>query len=715
MALNPTYNFINGAGVSQATIDLLTGLANEAFRLWGNALAGNANVSVRIEILDSIPSGRADATWGNGTTVGTVGGYGLAVGAPAYELMTGTNVSGSGSDIVIRFQADYLLSELFLDPTPQTRNDIPIDRTDGLSVLLHEIGHALGFTGYWNEATNTFASNFNTPYDQRLVITNGNASFDGPNVRAVYGSNVVLTDENYTHYGNTNAYPGTSTDPLTGLMNGVVFYRGWGYTIGDLDLAFLADMGLGTIRDDILNAAGHVYLRGGAGNDIITGSALNNILFGDDGNDQITGLDGNDTIIGGIGNDFIEGGLGADYLIGGDGDDSLYGGTGSANVLQGGLGQDGYYVFATGDSVIEFADEGLDGVQTALPVYTLPNHVESLSQSLSAAGAFLGIGNALNNSISASVNAAHQLYGLGGDDYLYGVIGTPSTLLGGAGNDIYYVFNIGDSTIEVAGDGAADRVRTGFGIYALQANIEILEFTDNADHGAGVGNDIGNDIRGGTGIDNLYGRAGNDVLYGGTGAANTLLGQEGDDLYIIETVGDSVVEFAGEGDDTAIPRIASYALTDNVENIAYDPMMTSAATGIGNGLGNRLQGGGGDDFLSGLDGNDVLIGLNGNDLLLGGNGADQFRYFAGTTGLDRILDFASGTDKIGLAGFTTVGTIALVQGNGAAANSANSTILYNSSNGILSFDLDGNGAGAAIQIAQLNTGLSLTPGDFVFT
>ena len=48
MALTPTYTIVNTAVVPQAIIDLLTGVANEAFNLWGAALAGDANVSVRI-------------------------------------------------------------------------------------------------------------------------------------------------------------------------------------------------------------------------------------------------------------------------------------------------------------------------------------------------------------------------------------------------------------------------------------------------------------------------------------------------------------------------------------------------------------------------------------------------------------------------------------------------------------------------------------------
>jgi Ca2+-binding RTX toxin-like protein len=328
MALIPTYNVVNLAGITQSTIDLLLGLADEAFRMWGSVLAGNANLSVRIELVETSGAGRAEATWGNGTNIGRINGVNLLVGAAARELQTGQNVPDNQHDILIRISRNYLLNEMFLDPTPQTRNDIPADRTDGLSVLLHEIGHALGFTGFWNTSINEQGS-FATTYDLRRVDIGGEDFLRGPNLQALLGTDLELTRGNYTHYGNTNAFPGTSSDPLTGLMNGVVFYRGYSYTIGDLDLAVLADTGLGTIRDDVLDNPLHTHLRGGAGNDHIIGGDIDNVFFGDDGVDYLQGFGGNDQLFGGDDNDTLDGGDGADILIGGAGEDNLIGG---ANV-----------------------------------------------------------------------------------------------------------------------------------------------------------------------------------------------------------------------------------------------------------------------------------------------------------------------------------------------------------------------------------------------
>jgi Ca2+-binding RTX toxin-like protein len=301
-------------------------------------------------------------------------------------------------------------------------------------------------------------------------------------------------------------------------------------------------------------------------------------------------------------------------------------------------------------------------------------------------------GTAGNDTLNGT-SGADQIFGLGGDDILNGGGGSDQldggtgadTMSGGTGNDIYFVDNVGDQVIESAGQGT-DEVRTTLAAYILTDNVENLRFTGGGSF-TGTGNDLGNDIRGGSSDDTLYGGAGydylagndgNDTLYGGADGdtlvggtgADHMEGGTGDDIYLIDNSGDVVVENSGEGVDWVYSTLAVYTLDANIENAQWNSG-TGTFTVTGNALDNILYGGSGNDTLSGSDGNDTIRGnngsdtidggngndlLNGNsgaDILTGGAGADTFTmgFFDSGTGAaaDRITDFTSGTDIMDLS------------------------------------------------------------------
>jgi len=514
----------------------------------------------------------------------------------------------------------------------------------------------------------------------------------------------------------------------------------------------------GTGADRLWAGRGNDTLSGGDGNDWLIGGAGTNVLNGGAGSDtadysgatqgvridlndgtvtnngygqvdtligieNLTGGAFNDVLIGQGADNILIGGEGADYLIGLAGNDTLDGGTGAANSLQGGLGDDLYIVRASGDSLIEFAGEGIDTVQTTLGVFRLGTHFENLTYT--GNGAFAGLGNAADNRIIGG-GAGSTLLGYEGNDYLSTGSTAPSTLIGGVGDDVYVVYNSGDTLIELAGEGY-DRV-DAYANVTLRDNFEDLHFLGSAGY-VGTGNSQANNIRGSSGGDTLIGMAGddaleglagndilrgglgadilhggggfdiadysdalasitvvngvvsssdinvtsdtlisiegfigtafndtllggaggdvldgglgsdvlagyggNDVLAGGAGAANTLIGGLGDDTYRVSAVGDTIVEYAGEGTDTVETVLGAYALRDHLEILRY----TGSATfnGAGNSANNDLYGGAGNDVLAGLAGADRLYGGNGDDLLRGGLGADLLDGGAGVDTAD---------------------------------------------------------------------------------
>jgi trimeric autotransporter adhesin len=381
--------------------------------------------------------------------------------------------------------------------------------------------------------------------------------------------------------------------------------------------------------------------------------------------------------IGGTGFDALGGSLEADHLVGG---------SGAANELVGGAGDDWYTSSAIGDTIVELPNEGVDRVRArGLSSFALPANVEEL-EAIEATSGFVGIGNSLGNLIIGTP-FADALNGGAGDDFLRGGTGVANELVGGTGNDIFVVLVAGDTIVEYANEGI-DTILTNLAAYMLPANVENLIFIGTRSF-QGAGN----------GLDN--------VIVSDAAAASTLVGLGGNDTYVVRNAGDTIVEALGGGTDTVQTALSIYTLNAaNVENLTYTG--TGNFTGIGNAGNNAISGGAGADY---------LFAGAGSDTLTGGAGADVFLFDAAVNGIDAITDFTGGSDRLffNQSVFTHTPTFALVQGAGAqVATTANSTFLFNSATGMLSYDADGTGAGAAVDIAMLSTGLTLTTADFVF-
>jgi hypothetical protein len=240
MTITPSIRFDDQVGVTDVERANLTQSITLALSKWSDVLAGSAMANIIVEIRTSTSSGRAQGGPAEATTAARFAdGVILAEGTLSAELRSGANPNTDGNDLRLQFSIDYLRNELWFDPTPETANNIPNNRTDALSVIVHELGHGLAFSGYGEALDGVFRS----PYDLRVMRQGGAPYFSGPNVLALIGHAIPLTPGNYAHYGTVAAPPGG--DPLAGLMNGLAYYRGTRYAISDLDLAIVADAGLG--------------------------------------------------------------------------------------------------------------------------------------------------------------------------------------------------------------------------------------------------------------------------------------------------------------------------------------------------------------------------------------------------------------------------------------------------------------------------------------
>ena len=193
------------------------------------------------------------------------------------------------------------------------------------------------------------------------------------------------------------------------------------------------------------------------------------------------------------------------------------------------------------------------------------------------------------------------LRGGAGDDTLDGGTGA-DRMEGGAGNDLYFVDDSRDVVTELAG-GGNDSVRASIVSYALDANVEVLQFTSGQDS-TGTGNALGNTLFGAAGDDTLSGLGGDDRLVGG-GGDDVLTGGAGRDTLEGGTGADRFVFAPGDTTVSLLKpdavRDFSDADRDVVDLTAFGPLdFIGAGAFSGNGSGEVRTGQ--------MRGNTVLFG-----------------------------------------------------------------------------------------------------------
>jgi Ca2+-binding RTX toxin-like protein len=236
----------------------------------------------------------------------------------------------------------------------------------------------------------------------------------------------------------------------------------------------------------------------------------------------------------------------------------------------------------------------------------------------------------------------------------------------------------------------------------------------------GDGDDIF-DTRGGMVTGTIFGGDGGDVILSNTEFAEIIDGGDGLTDVLEMRFGAGVVLALDNSFESA-----GGALGDVVTGFEFVYGSVAEADIIrGNDLTNTLLGFGGADMLDGAGGADAIRGGTGQDTLTGGDGNDVFRYFTRAELGDVITDFSStgvgNNDNFQFRGVGIGGGLALGALNAAffqtradnLAQDADDRFIFRTTDHTLWFDADGNGAGAAMLVADLQAGATVAAHDII--
>jgi Ca2+-binding RTX toxin-like protein len=595
------------------------------------------------------------------------------------QTFTTANYAHPEGDIYLdNYAADYS----YLDPGGY-----------GLTVIMHEIGHALGLKHPHDDGGTgfpTFAElgisnldldqytlmsyNFAFPY-----IDIGNPEtpmvLDILAIQYLYGANMAYHTGNDTYrvtYGHIYAiWDAGGFDTIdASSTQGITLDLKAGST--NIDKADYATVGI-AFGVTIENAIGSSF------NDVISGNAVDNTIRGGAGSDKIFGFEGNDVLYGNAfisdeadSNDYLDGGVGHDIMSGGNGDDT-------------------YVVDAIEDIVSEFANAGIDTVISSVG-FALATFVNVENVTLTGAAAIDVTGNDSDNIIIGNDgnNVLHG--GAGADTFKDSGSSDEDQFIGGTGGDVYYVNSVGEHVVELAGEGI-DGIKTTLDSYTLDGNVENLYFLDR-NGVTGIGNGLNNYITG---------SFGNDVLDGGAGE-DEYAGSAGSDIYYIDSVYDKIdIEWIfGDIDEVRMSVSDTIASYDGIERFVL--LGSDNLSAYGNLLNNTIIGNSGANYLSGWFGNDTIVFGDG-DFAAGGEDVDSYTFVANPSVGLRETATITNFEYLETLSFSTVlpldGAISLDLGDGSSTGLNHLEYFSNGLQTYLSFGLD-DVAGADLTITLQN-------------
>ena len=457
----------------------------------------------------------------------------------------------------------------------------------------------------------------------------------------------------------------------------------------------------GSGQDSVIGGSGNDSIDAGAGNDSLTGGAGDDTLIGGTGDDTLVAgnnTGAGDSLLGGTGNDVLidsywnatlDGGSDADLFVLGYGDATVIGGEGGTDddTISFAEANDAVSITLTGDEAGTYQDsDGDDGSFTGIENFELSGQGDTLSGAAASARMQVDAGAGADSIEGGS--GADSLDGGSGNDTIRGGSGS-DTITGGTGNDSILG---GDGNDVLDGSDGEDTIDGGAGNDTLLGSFD-TGVGDTFIGGTGIddlwidGSDVaafafdinlaaGSDQFGNTysGIENVYGGAGDDTLQGDAND-NILSGGDGADRFVVvDGFGNDTISGGSGGNDDDVLDLSaltfgvtvSYTgaetgtITDGTDTLSFEDIEriilgaqddvadgASATSGINvdGGAGNDTLSGhhGADDTLLGGDGNDELRGWSGDDSLVGGAGNDSL---IGDKGND-TLEGGAGDDTLG--------------------------------------------------------------------
>jgi Ca2+-binding RTX toxin-like protein len=460
------------------------------------------------------------------------------------------------------------------------------------------------------------------------------------------------------------------------------------------------------------NTARFAYLFNQA--DVLTGTGREDFFIGWFGSDQIIGGGGIDTVSYETSPDGYEvhvdlqrgralSGTQEDVLVGitnaiGTAFNDSFIGNSSANILDGGMGDDSLSGFGGADTLI-----GGGGSDTAN--YYTSGTTAGITINLASSGPqagghaegdiLIGIENVRGtefNDILIGNDQDNQLLGAGGDDFFVG--GGGADLLISVGNAVASyasssaAVNVNLITnVNTGGDAQGDRINGirsiigsnfddtltgntfatlegGAGADSINGGIECASSYEHSDAGVTVSllisgpqisaGDASGDVL--TNIASLIGSSFNDTLIGNA-QFNALVGGSGDDLliggggsgdWLDGGDGLDTVSYAGSGAAVKVDLTLTGSQTSNGE--ASGDTIVDVENVIGSAHADTLKGTSGVNILDGGSGDDAIDGNGGDDFIMAGDGDDTIVFNAGL--LASNVQGGTGTDTLLINGGT---------------------------------------------------------------